>query len=191
MCFNCDGYVQKFVGYEQKKKKFFYNCETVISFIFLMKLEFMFIKEKRDSSRHEIYCPVLCKKWGFNRNHLYFYFLLCHSFTWKLNETGGIVFRLFWHQKSNWLMVSWFKGHKIMKPPDSGGKKKWNWRHAAAPRPSVSFFFPPESGRFHNFSPLNHETTASFIFEPKNPKTKPPVSFSFTWNWAQKKKKVS
>ena len=35
---------------------------------------------------------------------------------------------------------------------------------------------------FHNFSPLNYETTPSFIFEPKNPKTKPPVSFSFTWN---------
>ena len=41
-----------------------------------------------------------------------------------------------------------FKGHKIMKPPKSVGKKKWNWRHAAAPRPSVSFFFPIDFGGF-------------------------------------------
>ena len=131
---------------------------------------FIFIKEKRDSSRHEIYCPVLCKKWGFNRNHLYFYFLLCHSFTWKLNETGGIVFRLFWHQKWNWVMVSWFKAHKIMKP-------------------SVSFFFPPESGGFIILCPLNHETISQFYFWCQNNlKTIPPVSFSFHVKLWQNKK---
>ena len=60
--------------------------------------------------------------------------------------------------KTGW----WFHGwnwHKIMKPPDSVGKKNWNWRHLALPRPSVSFFFPIESGRFQNFSqfhPWNH-----------------------------------
>ena len=71
--------------------------------------------------------PCFIEKWGFRRNHLYFYFWLCHSFTWKLYETGGIVFWLFCIKNETGWWFHDFKEHKIMKP-----------------------LF----GRFHNFSPL-------------------------------------
>ena len=58
--------------------------------------------------QHEIFGPVLWKKWGFSRNLTYFYFLLWHSFTWNWRKNGGFFFTISWHQKWNWLMVSWF-----------------------------------------------------------------------------------
>ena len=53
----------------------------------------------------------------------------------------------------------WNRQIRLGKKMKLTARKKWNWRHAASPRPSVSFFsavsfifFPTESGRFHNFS---------------------------------------
>ena len=56
-----------------------------------------------------------------------------------------------------------FKGHKIMKPPELVGKKmKLTARSFAA---AVSFiFFPTNSGRFHNFSPLKSWNHSQFHF---------------------------
>ena len=58
--------------------------------------------------QHEIFGPVLWKKWGFSRNLTYFYFLLWPSFTWNWRKNGGFFFTISWHQKWNWLIVSWF-----------------------------------------------------------------------------------
>ena len=62
-------------------------------------------------------------KLGFNRNHLYF-LLFFVSYHVKLD---GIGFRFFWvKNETDWCFHD-FMGHKIMKPPGSLGKKKWNW----------------------------------------------------------------
>ena len=94
----------------------------------------------------EIYLTVLWKKWGFKRNHLYFYFLLCHSFTWKPHETGGIFSDYFGiKNKTGWWL------HDLRKPR------------------AVSFiFFPAWIWRFHNFMALKiMKASASFIFDAK------------------------
>ena len=57
-------------------------------------------------------------------------------------------------------------------------------KNSPLPRPSVSFFSRPTLDGFIILAPSKHETAASFIFEPKKQTTKPPVSFSFTWNCA-------
>ena len=68
----------------------------------------------------------------------------------------------------------------------SGKKMKLTARGFAA---AVSFiFFPTNSGRFHNFSPLKLWNHSQFHFWAKITEKMPPVSHSFTWNWAQKKK---
>ena len=158
-----------------KKKKyifFFYKSETVKNFHFFFetkKLSLFFW------NRHEIYWPVLWKKGGFRRNHLYFLFLFWISFTWNFMKLAVLVSDFFGIKKETGWWFHYFKGHKIMKPPEisretkwnwrhAASGKKWNWRHAAAPRPSVSFFtrrrgrqfhFVPDwLWRFHNFSPL-------------------------------------
>ena len=46
------------------------------------------------------------------------------------------------------------------------------------------FFSRPNLDGFTILASFTHETTASFIFEPKKQKTKQPVSSSFTWNCA-------
>ena len=84
-----------------------------------------------------------------------------------------------------------FKGHKIMKPPKSVGKKKWNWRHAAAPRPSVSFFFPTDFGRFHNFSPLKIMKPQPVSFLSQNNRKQTASFIKFHVKLGTKKKKVS
>ena len=96
---------------------------------------------------HEIFGPVLWKKWGFSRNLTYFYFLLWPSFTWNWRKNGGFFFTISWHQKWNWLMVSWFYGAKIMKP-------------SRVPRAVNFIFFPTNFGGFIILCPLklwNHQ----------------------------------
>ena len=71
----------------------------------------------------------------------------------------------------------------------SGKKMKLTTRGCAA---AVSFiFFPTDFGRFHNFSPLKSWNHSQFHFWAKITEKMPPVSPSFTWNWPQKKMKVS
>ena len=65
--------------------------------------------------------------------------------------------------KTGW-WFHYFNRHKIMKPPDSVGKKKWNWRHAAAACHQFHFF----SNRIWTVLAIN----LSFFFVA-----------SFTWNW--------
>ena len=64
----------------------------------------------------------------------------------------------------------------------SGKKMKLTARGFAA---AVSFiFFPTNSGRFHNFSPLKSWNHSQFHFWAKITEKMPPVSYSFTWNCA-------
>ena len=80
-------------------------------------------------------------------------------------------------------MVSWFKGHKIMKPPDSGGKK--NETDGTRLRRGRQFhFFPDRLWRFHNFMPLKiMKPSASFIFDAKIIRKQYRQFYEvFTWN---------
>ena len=83
-------------------------------------------------------------------------------------KNGGYSFIIFLASKmkltDGFMNFTW---HKIMKPPHSVWKKKWNWRHAASPRPSVSFFFQTECGRFHNFSHVKSWNHSQFHFWAK------------------------
>ena len=129
----------------------------------------------------------------------------------KTGWNWWFFFCFIWLKKWNWLMVSWVKtGIKLWNRPEVGREKKWNWRHAVSgkkmkltargcaaavsfiffptPRPSVSFFSRPTLDGFTILASFTHETTGSFIFEPKKQKNKSPVSPSFTWNWPKKKK---
>ena len=95
-----------------------------------------------------------------------------------------------------------------MKPPESVGNKmkltaaasgkKWNWRPRRSRVPSVSFFsrrrvpsvsfcFPTDLWRFHNFMPLKiMKPSASFFFDAKKIWNQyrqfHPV---FAWNWSK------
>ena len=108
--------------------------------------------------------------------HLFFNFIV-NQFHVKLTKKCLYLSEFFGiKSKTGW----WFHGwnwHKIMKPPDSVGKKNWNWRHLALPRPSVSFFFSLSNlDGFRILASFIHETTASFTFELKNQKKYRPFS---------------
>ena len=141
------------------------------------------------SNQHEILWPILCKKWGFSWNLTFFLFLLWISFTWNWQKNVYIFSKFFgiksetgwWFHVRNW--------HKIMKPPDSVGKKNWNWRHAASPRPSVSIFFPTEFWRFHNFSQFHPWNHSQFHFWAKKTENKTASFIQFHVKLATHKKK--
>ena len=70
---------------------FFGPFKICLGNLFLMKLEnkntpeeisfiYIFFYARNLMWTHEILWPVLCKKWGFRRNLIYFLFLLWHSF---------------------------------------------------------------------------------------------------------------
>ena len=117
------------------------------------------------------YCGTVSSETGEKMSELFSDFLA------SKNETG------WWFHVWNW--------HKIMKPSRiRSGKKKWNWRHAASPRPSVSFFFLTESGRFHNFSQFHTWNHSQFHFLSQKAEKIQTFFASFTWNWPQKKSEV-
>ena len=152
---------------------FFWNCERLIFKILGLDTRFygLFYVKNEVSAVNLIYFIFYCGTVS------------------RENWVKLVIFFCFiWLKKWNWLMVSWVKtGIKFWNRPEVGREKKWNWRHAATPRPSVSFFSRPTLDGFTILASFTHETTASFIFEPKKQKKKIPVSPSFTWNWPQKK----
>ena len=117
---------------------------------------------------HEILWPVLCKKWGFSWNLTYFLFLLWISFTWNWRKNVYIFLNFL---ASKVKLADGFMdetGIKLWNRQIRSGKKKnWNWRHQALPRPSLSFFFPIESGRFQNFSQFHLWNHSQFHFWTK------------------------
>ena len=68
------------------------------------------------SSKHEILWSVLCKKWGFRRKPPLFFIFILDQFHAKLTQKCLCFSDFFGIQKLNWLMVSWVKLAKIMKP---------------------------------------------------------------------------
>ena len=138
---------------------------------------------------HEILWPVLCKKWGFRRNLIYFLFLLWHSFMWNCTKLSEWFSDFFASKKWNWLMVSCMKLAKIMKPPISVRKKNETDGTRLRRGRQFHFFSWPKLDGFIILASFIHETTTSFIFGGKKTENIQTVSCSFTWNWPQKKKK--
>ena len=105
------------------------------------------------------------------RNLIYFYFLLWHSFTWNWRKNGGFIYDFIWHQKWNWLMVSWVKsGIKLWNRQIRSGKKNETDGTRLRRGRQFHFFSRPNLDGFIILATLTHETTASFIFEPKKRK---------------------
>ena len=90
-----------------------------------------------------------------------------------------LFYCFYWLKKWNLL---WFHGWDWLK------LKKETDRARLRRARSVSFFPNRILVGFTILASFTHETTASFIFEPKKQKTKQPVSSSFTWNWPHTKK---
>ena len=107
-----------------------------------------------------------------------------------------VWFQVFWLKKWNWLWFHYFKGLKLWNRQSQSGTK-WNWRPRRSRVPSVSFFsrrrvpsvsfcFPTDLWRFHNFMPLKiMKPSASFFFDAKKIWNQyrqfHPV---FAWNWS-------
>ena len=108
---------------------------------------------------HEILCPVLWEEKSFSQNLTYFYFLLWHSFTWKLAKKLRFFCYFHWHQK--WAACRQF--------------------HFFFLTESDSFIF------YVSFHAWNHQPV-SFFDAKKSEKIKPFLA-SFTWNCATIKNK--
>ena len=137
---------------------------------------------------HEIFGPVLWKKWGFSRNLTYFYFLLWPSFTWNWRKNGGFFFYDILASKMK--LADGFiilRGIKLWNRQSWSGKKmKLTARGFAA---AVSFiFFPTDSGRFHNFSPFKAWNRSQFHFWAEKADNKIASFIQFHVKQTQKKR---
>ena len=69
------------------------------------------------------------------------FFFFCGQFQVKLVKNVWF-FSAFWLKNETGCGFMYETDIKLWNRPELSQEKKWNWRHAASPRPSVSFFFP-------------------------------------------------
>ena len=121
--------------------------------------------------------------------HLFFIFIVAQFSRENCTKLSEWFSDFFAPKKWNWLMVSHNEtGIKLWNHQFRSGKKNETDGTRLRRGRQVQFFSRPNSGGFTILASFTHETTASFIFEPKKQKTKQPVSSSFTWNWPHTKK---